>query len=621
MIKFFFLLLAMVLGNSLIAQNSLHLPKNIQKAYENQSRDESGQPGVKYWQNKSEYQISVKLDPSTGTVSGMEKITFHNNSPDSLTEMVISLLSDIYRKGNQNDFGIPLQMLNDGVDVEKLKISGEQIDLNASTVNRSGTNLIVQLPSSIVPASSTEVELKWNFSYPKQLPIRCGDYGDSTFFVAYFYPKIAVYDDLDGWDKHNYTGFAEFYGDFNDYQVDITVPRKFKVWATGELMNANAVFTKKYYQKWLEAQESMEVYSMIGKDNYLDEDITRDNEWNTWQFRAEGVTDFAFGTSDKFLWDVINVVVDPESGRKTTFNTAYREDSEDYYKIAELGKKVLTDYSTRIPGIPYPFPEMTIFNGNSGMEFPMMCNNVSCEPWHETAGLAYHEVAHSYFPFYVGTNERKYAWMDEGWASLLPYFFFEEHSTDFDYFQSRIERYLGVAGQEIEVPSMTLGDILTVRPPYRQASYNKPFLAYFYLSELLGRDEFIKSFQHYIKLWAGKHPMPYDFFNAMNSASGEDLNWYWQNWFFERNHADLALRGIQADQIVVENVGGLFTPVHLHIMYKKGTNTKIYAEIGAWKQNAKVMKFKVENADDIESIRLGREDIPDVNTKNNYMAF
>lgn len=619
--KYIYLVMAMFLSIATNAQVSLHLPVNIQKAYENQSRDSSGQPGANYWQNKSDYKINVKLDPSTGKVSGMEKITFHNNSPDSLNEMVITLLSDIFRKGNQNDFGIPLQTLNDGVTVEKLSISGEDIDLSASSVNRSGTNLIVQLSSSIPPASSTEVEVKWNFIYPPQLPIRCGDYGDSTFFVAYFYPKIAVYDDLDGWDKHNYTGFAEFYGDFNDYYVDITVPRKFKVWATGELMNANGVFTKKYYQKWLEAQESMEVYSMIGKDNYLDEDITRDNEWNTWQFRAEGVTDFAFGTSDKFLWDVINVVVDPESGRKTTFNAAYREDSEDYYKVAELGKKVLTDYSTRLPGIPYPFPEMTIFNGNSGMEFPMMCNNVSCEPWHETAGLAYHEVAHTYFPFYVGTNERKYAWMDEGWASMLPYFYFEEHSPDFDYFQSRIERYLGVAGQEIEVPSMTLGDILTVRPPYRQASYNKPFLAYFYLIEVLGLDDFRKSFQQYIKSWAGKHPMPYDFFYSFNNASGHDLNWYWQNWFFDRNHADLALKGIQGDEILVENVGGLFLPVYIDIMYRDGHNTTIYAEIDSWKKQEKTLKFEVDNPEEIISIRLGNVETPDVDQDNNYLEF
>jgi hypothetical protein len=619
--KYSYLIIALFWSMNMHAQGTLHLPVNIQKAYENQSRDLSGQPGANYWQNKSEYKISVKLDPSNGNVSGMEKIIFHNNSPDSLNEMVISLLSDIYQKGNQNDFALPFQMLNDGVEVEKLTISGEKIDLNSSGVNRSGTNLIVQFPSSLPPASSTEVEVKWNFTYPKRLPIRCGDYGDSTFFVAYFYPKIAVYDDLDGWDKHNYTGFAEFYGDFNDYHMDITVPRKFKVWATGELMNANGVFTKEYYQKWLEAQESMEVYSMIAKDNYLDEDITRDNEWNTWQFKAENVTDFAFGTSDKFLWDVINVVVDPESGRKTTFNAAYRVDSKDYYKMAELGKKVLTDYSTRIPGIPYPFPEMTIFNGNSGMEFPMMCNNVSCEPWHETAGLAYHEVAHTYFPFYVGTNERKYAWMDEGWANLLPFFYFEEHSPDFDYFGSRVERYLGVAGQEIEVPSMTLGDILTVRPPYRQASYNKPFLAYFYLSELLGWDEFIHSFQHYIKSWAGKHPMPYDFFNSFNTASGRDLNWYWQNWFFDRNHADLSLKGMEGDEVIVENVGGLFLPVYIDIMYMDGHNTKIYSEIDSWKKNAKRLKFEVKNPKQIKSIRLGNAEIPDVEKANNYIEF
>jgi hypothetical protein len=604
-----------------LGQQPLHVPVNIQKAYENQTRDESGAPGINYWQNKAVYHISVKLQPDLSKITGIEKISYINNSPDTLKEIVISLLTDIYKKGNQNDFDLPINALNEGVIIEKLAIRGQEIDMSGSDVLRSGTNLFVELDKAVEPGEHIEIAVNWNFVYPKSLTIRCGDYGDSTFFVAYFYPKVAVYDDLDGWDRHNYTGFAEFYGDFNDFYVDITVPGDFKVWATGELMNANAVLSAEYYQKWLEAQQSTDVYSMIGKEDYLNPGITKENPWNTWQFKAMNVTDFAFGTSDKFLWDVVNVVVDSITGRMATFNAAYRVDSEDYYKMAELGKKVLTDYSTRIPGIPYPYPAMTIFNGNSGMEFPMMCNNVSCIPWHESAGLAYHEVAHTYFPFHVGTNERKYAWMDEGWANLFPLFYFEEHSPEYDFFKTRMDRYYGVAGKEIEVPSMTPGDILTIRPPYRQASYNKPFFAYYQLYEYLGVDLFTKALQHYADTWAGKHPMPYDFFYSFNHVTGKDLNWFWKNWFFDRNHADLSLSKFEDGMIEIENIGGLFVPVELDIMYKRGYNTKIRKDLDIWKGGERKISIKIKDADQVKSIRLGNDRILDVDTDNNVLEF
>lgn len=610
-------------SSSLVAQQPLHIPLNIKSAYEKQTRDVSGQPGVNYWQNSSTYQISVKLEPDSGKITGMETVSYKNNSPDTLNELVISLLSDIIRKGNKIDFNIPLGTLTDGVQITRLKVNGNSIDMEGSQFRRNGTNVFLALEKGLLPGEKLKLEMDWHFIYPRFLTIRCGDYGDSTFFVAYFYPKIAVYDDLDGWDRNDYTGFTEFYGDFNDYFVDITVPKNFKVWATGELMNANAVFTKKYYEKWREAQESMEVYSMIDKENFLDDDITRDNEWNTWQFRAENVTDFAYGTSDKFLWDVINVVVDEKTGRKTTFNSAYRVDSEDYYKMAELGKKVLTDYSTRIPGIPYPFPEMTIFNGNSGMEFPMMCNNVSCETWDETAGLAYHEVAHTYFPFFVGTNERKYAWMDEGWASLLPYFYFEEHSPDVDYFKGRMNRYYGTAGEEIEVPMMTLSHLLTVRKPYRQASYNKSYFAYYYLYEYLGKELFTKSLQSYMNAWAGKHPMPYDYFNAINTATGKNLNWYWQNWFFDINHADLALTGLSGNgnELIIKNTGGLFVPIILQIEYKDGTVSTRDLGLNAWQTGPREVHVELERIDEMERIVLGGDKVLDVDTSNNTLKF
>lgn len=605
----------------LSSQSELYIPVNIQKAYMKGTRDHSGKPGPEYWQNKASYRIQVKLEPDISKVSGSQIVIYQNYSPDTLRELVLTVLSDIQNKENSRDWYVPQNILTDGVQITRLGINGSDYELGTPAVARIGTNAIVQLKEPLLPGKNLNIELDWNVVFPPGLTIRNGNYGDSTFFIAYFYPKVAVYDDLDGWDRRNYTGMAEFFGAFSDYEVFITVPQKFKVWATGELQNAEDVFSRKYFKKWQEAQKSMEVFSMIDSTNYLDNDITAKKAWNTWHFKANTVPDFAFGTSDKFLWDVVNVVVDPETGRKVNFNAAYRKDSRDYYGMAELGKKMMHDLSTRVPGVPYPFPVMTIFNGNAGMEFPMMCNNASEKEWGGTVVLAYHEASHTYFPFYVGTNERKYAWMDEGMANLFPMFYMEEHVPGAPYMSSRKTRYYSLAGQEIETNMMTLTDHLRLWAPYRQASYNKSFYANYFLYDYLGTEVFLKSLRSYIKSWAYKHPMPYDFFNSFSSYTGQNLDWFWQNWYFEKNHADLALGSFENGEIEVINKGRLFLPVVLNVIHRDGTSKEIRFKLSEWNGKNYRLKIKLDQPGLIKKIILGNEIIPDVDESNNVMQL
>jgi len=604
-----------------LGSQSLYEPLKIQKCYQDGTRSHTGMPGPNYWKNTCNYDIKVMLKPDRGNIRGSELISYSNNSPDTLKELVITILSDLYKKGNLNDFSIPQSLLNDGVKISKFRVNGNDSYLNSSKITREGTNMIVTLDELILPGTTSLVEIDWEFDYPGNLTIRNGNYGDSTFFIGYFYPKMAVYDDVDGWDKSNYTGYTEFYGEHSDYDVKISVPGDFKVWASGELQNVDEVLSEKYAIKWKEAQKSDKVYKLITADNYLDQDITQNNEWNTWHFKSTNIPDFAFGTSDKFLWDLINVVVDQGSGRKTTLNAAYRLDSKDYYKMAELGKKVLEDYSTRLPGIPYPYPEMTIFNGNSGMEFPMMCNNVSCEEWHETAGLAYHEMGHSYFPFFIGTNERKYAWMDEGWASLFPYFYSDTHSPQYDYLANRMGRYYNEAGSEREVPLMTQSDLLHIRGPYRQASYNKSFFAYFYLYTYLGEETFSKALQGYMNAWAEKHPVPFDFFYSFNTIAEMDLNWFWKNWFFDKNHSDLAISEMKNGELIVENRGKLILPVFIEVNYKDGSSYVLKKDISVWKDQQEKITIPIKDYKKVSSIVLGNDEILDVDKSNNILKF
>ncbi|MEZ4907805.1 MAG: M1 family aminopeptidase [Saprospiraceae bacterium] len=359
---------------------------------------------------------------------------------------------------------------------------------------------------------------------------------------------------------------------------------------------------------------------IIDVDEVDKRNVTLEGDKLTWHYIAHHVPDFTFGTSNKFRWDAKTIVVDKQTGRKTFLCTAYAADRKFYPRIIELLDTVLNDYSNRLPGVPYPYPSMKIFNGQSAMEFPMMCNDAEDDTWRSNVGLTYHEVAHTYFPFFVGTNERKYAWMDEGWATFFPNFYFPEHidENEYNYLDSRIKTYYEIAGKDTEVPIFTLVDHLRLRPAYRQASYNKPFLAYYYLYNYLGEERFLHTLRNYMNTWGGKHPIPFDFFYSFNNNSGENLNWFWNNWFFNNGYAD---QGIKLDgrKLIVENIGHLYLPVKIVIKYIDGTDKTIEYNMKIWENSDGKLIIPMPRYSEIKSITLGDDWIADVDRDNNYI--
>jgi len=609
----------------LSAQNiELYVPRNMAKTFELQSRSKTGEPGVKYWQNKPSYKIDIEFDPQTYWLTGQEDIKYTNNSPDTLKRLTITLLGDIYNKNNYtHDWGMNRKIMNDGVVINKMSVRNTEISLDDKKVKRSGTNMYIDLEKPLEPNTSIDLSFEWKYRFPLGAVIRSGNYGDSTFMITYFYPKIAVYDDVDGWDRHNYTGYGEFYGEYADYDVNITVPGDFKVWATGELQNPEKVLSPEYLQRWKDAHQVGKMVSIITKEEVEKREVTLPKEKLTWHYKAKHVTDFALGTSNRFRWDAKTIIVDKETGRKTFLCTAYAKDRKYYPRVINLLDTVLTNYSNKIPGIPFPFPSMKIFNGNAGMEFPMMCNDAEGDSWVSTVGLTYHEVGHSYFPFYVGTNERKYAWMDEGWATFFPSFYIESHlgkDSDYNYLQRRMYTYAQFAGSDLEVPVFTPVDLLRIRKTYRQASYNKPFLAYYYLMNYLGDERFLKAQRGYMKRWAGKHPMPFDYFNSINNLAGENMNWFWKNWFFDFGYADMAI-SLDNNILEVKNIGHLALPVVIKIDYKDGTSSDIALNMKVWKNANNKLIFPLKRFKEITKITLGEDWIVDVDKTNNVIEM
>ena len=598
----------------------LYMPRNLKAAYEKGTRSYDGKPGKNYWQNGSDYKIEAQIDTATLVLTGHEWISYHNNSPDTLTQLVIRLYPDFYRKGNSRDFEIPADAVTNGTTLNKVIVAGNEIAMDGDKpgAKRAGTNLFITGIKPIPPTASVNLEFQWSFTIPKLAPVRMGAFDNYSYMVAYWYPQMAVYDDIDGWDTYNYGGQVEFYNDFSNYDVKITTPKNFIVWSTGVLQNPEETFSDKILKRYNEAHSSDSVVNII-KEEDLSGDLTTDKPNIVWHYKAEDVSDFAFSESNHYLWDASSVLVDKKNGRKTFVSAAYKKDSKDFYEVASIAAKSIKYYSEEIPGWPFPYPQETVFNGSGGMEFPMMVNDGSIKERSGTVHVTSHEIAHTYFPFYMGINERKYAWMDEGWATMLPFQLQHQLQPDYDPLTRNSKDLSIYAGTETEEPMM-VPSVLLSGVAYRTASYRRPGAAYEILRDLLGTDTFLKALHGYIDRWHGKHPIPYDFFYSFNDVTGQNLDWFWKPWFFQTGYPDLAVKEVKnKNEIVIQNKGTLPVPVSIEVTYDDGKTETIYKTAEVWKNGSQEISIKSSGNGKIKKVILGTSKIPDVNLKDNEL--
>ncbi|MEG8946691.1 M1 family metallopeptidase [Rosettibacter firmus] len=618
---FFFIISSALILNA--QSTTLHIPLNFLKAYEKQTRSFDGKPGKNYWQNKADYYIRAEVFPKERKLIGEETIVYYNNSPDTLNRIVVKLLTDIYKKGNMRDYQIPPDAVNDGMELQSIVYNDVNIGISdrRDSSYREGTNLFIKLPKQLLPEEKAELKFKWSCIIPDKAQIRMGAYDSTSMFIAYWFPQIAVYDDIDGWDVINYTGNTETYNDFGNYEVELTVPKNFVVWATGVLQNPEEVFSEKILQKFKKAYASDEIVKIIEEQDYKNGNITLNKEKLTYKFKAEYVPDFAFALSNHYLWDGSSLVVDSNSGRRAFISAVYKPESKDFYQVAEIARKTIESFSNHIPGYPYPYPSMTVFNGQGGMEFPMMCNNSSTEDLRATVHLTSHEICHTYFPFFMGINERKYAWMDEGWATMLPFDFQAENAEGYDPRARNASGYNEIGGTDRDLPPMIPAYQMR-GSSYRNASYRRAAAAYEFLRNMLGDELFKKCLHEYINRWNGKHPAPYDFFFTFNEVARQNLNWYWKAWFFDPKYPDISIKEFHQKrnklEIKIFNNGGLPLPVKLTATFDDGTSELIYkAEADIWKNGEQEKIIRLNSKKKIVKLELGNRQIPDVNFENN----
>ena len=612
------LLITAFLNAGLSAQTSLFVPRNIRKAYEKGTRSWDGKPGARYWQNRADYVISASLEPKSHRLSGEETITYFNNSPDTLKIIRIKLQHDRYRKGAGRAGDVTAgDVTDEGVRIDWVKYNGTPVDEKQR--RRFTTFMDVQVKDNpVLPGSSVSIQVKWSYTLPAgEDAARECVCDSSSFFVPYWYPQVAVYDDLNGWASFPYTGLQEFYNDFSNYDVTITMPAGFQVWATGEWQNAADILTDTYYQRWKKAQTSAEVLSIFSEKELRTGGVYKTGQSNAFRFKAADVPDFAFGTSDHYNWDATSTVVDDRTGRRTFVSAAYLSSSTDYPQVARIGADGIRLMSTYLPGYPFPYPVMTVFNGNDGMEFPMMCNDVSTAPGSPMT-LTVHEISHTYFPFMMGINEQDYAWMDEGWAAFFDVLISDSLSN---HQLGRPRPYSAVAGTEDDIPPMVRSRNLGTA--YRNAAYQRPQNAYFTLLDHLGYEKFHRCMTTYMDRWKGKHPAPFDFFQTWNEVSGENLDWFWRAWFFDWGYPDLALQGVIRDEaancqvVVIGRNGNIPTPVQLKVEYSDGMSDNFHYTAGVWKDGKQNLKIRIPQGKSVKKATLGAVTIPDVTPADN----
>lgn len=604
MIRLFIIAVSLFLGLQAGAQ-TLTMPSEIQKAYTNGTRSLSGKPGKKYWQNHGRYTISLTVMPPDSTIRGVEQIVYFNNSPDTLRSLNMKLIMN-FRRGS-------------AIKVDEIVIGENKVAWDNSKAVT--TNQMVDLFEPLLPHDSLKLNITWHYTLLHR-PARDGIIDSTSFYIAYFYPRVSVYDDYKGWDTLPHRGSLEFYNDFNDYTVNVTVPRNFMVWATGTLQNPSEVLQPAIAERLRQSMTSDSTIHVATMQDWDSKKVTAQNASNTWIWVANNISDIALGISDHYDWDAASVVVDNKTKRRVSMQAAFADSSADFHHSVQFGRYSLAWFSNNWPGIPYPYPKSNVFQGFADMEYPMMINDSHTPDLVFAQLVQDHEQAHTYFPFYMGTNETYYAFMDEGWATTFEYLIGisekgQKAADDF-YKLFRVTRWTH-GPHEKENPVITPSPHVTFGGGNN--AYGKPSLSYLALKDLLGDKLFKKALHNYMNNWNGKHPIPWDYFYSMEKGSKKNLDWFFYNWFFTPGYIDLNLAKVEKTTkgytLNIKNIGGFAVPFDVIAIYDDGSNESFHQTPIVWERNQKEIAVNIKTGKTVKSLKLEGGIFMDANEKDN----
>lgn len=611
------------------------IPNSFFRAMEKGTRTLSGKPGNNYWTQRANYDIDVELIPADTLVKGSGTVTYYNNSPDTLKRLYMELAQNLHKKGVQRAGN---QEVTGGVNLHGIAVNSEELpQVNSRYAMKgfivNGTVLYIRPPEAVAPGDSVTIKLDWDFKIPQQgADGRMGYSRDNLYFIGYWYPQMRVYDDVNGWFTDPFTGNAEFYHDFGNYQVDITAPEQWMVDATGILQNGQNVLQQDIYQRLEKAHQSDSVVNVVSKKDFGNVTKSTESGKVTWKFSAEDVRDFAFSVTKESMWDATRANVGDRDGdgqdEYTNINSIYRSSAPLWKHGARFTRDAIA-FLSDFTDLHYPWPHMTSVEGagiiGGGMEFPMMTVIGAYEgrPAQALYAVIAHELAHMWVPMQVSTNERRYSWMDEGTTT------FNEDQAKVAYYpdgpafnQQTFGSYLQIAGSDAEGPIMRWSDYQYNGFAFGIASYSKPASMLVSLRNMLGEDTFNKAYHTFLKRWRYKHPYPWDLFNTFEDVTGQDLDWFWRAWYYETWTLDQAVGDVTSDEngsrIIIEDHGQVPMPATVEITLADGTTLTRTIDVDHWLKGAVRSVITIDNTFEVTKVVIDPDsNYPDVNRKNN----
>lgn len=615
-------------------------PPSFRSALERGTRSRTGAPGPNYWQVYTVYEMDARLDPTSGLLSGRGSVRFHNRSPDRLETLVLFLHQNIHAPGVVRHRATEV---TGGVRLERVKAQGKELlplraGMNAG-YRETGGLLQIRLPEAVPPGGVVELEVGWSFLVPQNGAGRMGHSDREVYFLAYWFPKVAVYDDLMGWDAEPYLG-AEFYDGFGDYRVSLTVPEGWTVMATGQLENPEEVYTPKIRARLAAAMTADTLVAVVTREDRESGTVTEASPSGTltYRFRATNVRDFVWTASSVQLWTATSARVPDRDGDgredRVAIHSFWRDGRAPLWREQARYAKHSIEFHSRYTGVVYPWPHMTSVEGadiiGGGMEYPMftLMGSYQGRPPSALYSVTAHELAHMWVPMIVGTNEKRYAWMDEGFTTFLENQAFRDFYPDSgsDPELADMESYLNLARMEGEQSMMRHHDYYEPGPAGGVASYQKPASLLVTLRALLGEEKFLEAYRTFHREWAFKHPTPWDWFHTVERVAGQDLDWFWRSFYYETWVLDHAVASVvgEGDQtlIVVEDRGWAYLPARIRVEMEGGSVLEREVPVSHWLRGNTRAEIRVPvPVGNLRRVVVDPEGrFPDVNRQNNVWA-
>lgn len=572
----------------------------------NEYRTGSGAPGEKYWQQKVDYVMEIMLNDDNQSIKGKESIKYHNNSPDKLKYLWVQLDQNMRNK-ESNTYKVRASSMGDSIPAKVLNQYVETPDLERgfnieSVTDKNGnplsyvinqTMMRVDLPEPIMPGGSFDFKIDWNYNINDRMAEggRSGyeffpKDGNYLYTIAQFFPRLAVYDDVNGWQNKQFLGRGEFALEFGDYKVKLTVPEDHIVASTGKLQNPEEVLSPAQLERFEAAKKSFDKpVIIVTEEEAIENEKEKSSGMKTWEFHADNVRDFAFATSRKFIWDCQAVKIGDHTPLAMSYypkegNPLWEEEST---KAVVATLKTYSKYT-----IDYPYHKaISVHAASIGMEYPMICFNFgrpnedgtySDRTKYGMIGVIIHEVGHNFFPMIINSDERQWTWMDEGLNTFVQYRTQVEQYADFPNRRGTAESIVPY----MKMPKDQIRPIMTNSEQIKQFGWNayaKPATALTILREtVMGPELFDAAFKEYSERWAFKRPTPADFFRTMEDASAVDLDWFWKGWFYTVDHVDIEIESVEWLKVGAEPKASKATAEEAESKKKKKKNKEEVAE-------------------------------------------